>query len=224
MTTPAPTPAQFNAYQAAFAYFNEALFGNELPPVLLNFSRKSKTLGFFAPSRWAQVKGQGKSGTPVIEEGPAGSVHEISLNPEHLLGRPMRDSMSTLVHEMAHHWQQVHGKPGRGGYHNRQWAEKMRALGLEPVSYDKGAKNGTGQKVSHAIVEGGPFAVAFDAMPEAIRSLPYACRSEDNAKPKRTDKVKYLCPKCETKVWGKSGLRVICEDCDVEFEEQEQAA
>jgi hypothetical protein len=84
-----PTRSQFNAYRAAFDYFNGELFGGELPRCILNFSRKSKrNLGFFAPLRWEREDGR---------------THEISLNPD-VLKRPIADTMGTLVHEMAHLW------------------------------------------------------------------------------------------------------------------------
>jgi hypothetical protein len=40
--------------------------------------------------------------------------------------------LSTLVHEQAHLWQHHFGKPGRGRYHNREWAAKMVEIGLIP--------------------------------------------------------------------------------------------
>ena len=73
-----PTTEQWGAYQHAWGWFNERLFDGELDPCILNFSRKSnRTMGFFAPNRWA--KGEA-------------SVPEISLNPDHLL-RPLADTM-----------------------------------------------------------------------------------------------------------------------------------
>ena len=65
-----PTTEQWGAYQRAWGWFNDRLFGGELDPCILNFSRKStRTLGFFAPDRWAKDEA---------------SVPEISLNPDHL--------------------------------------------------------------------------------------------------------------------------------------------
>ena len=104
-----PTRVQFNAYEQMFAYFNRTLFGGELPPVILNFSRKTRTYGFFAPERW-QKDGEVKD--------------EISLNPAWLT-RPALEVSSTLVHEMCHLWQWHFGTPSRRGYHNAEWASKM---------------------------------------------------------------------------------------------------
>jgi hypothetical protein len=98
-----PTAAQFSSFQALYEHFNGALFASTLPPVLLNFSRKVKTPGFFAPERW--------------ENGRARS-HEISLSARHLTDRPPSEVAATLVHEMCHLWQFVYGEPSRPGYHN----------------------------------------------------------------------------------------------------------
>ena len=82
-----PTRAQFEAYEKMFVYFNERLFSGGLPACLLNFSRRTKTNGFFAPSRWERGKNV---------------RHEISLNPSTLKSRKPLEVASTLVHEMVH--------------------------------------------------------------------------------------------------------------------------
>jgi hypothetical protein len=82
------------------------------------------------------------------------------LNPDHFKGRSITDTLSTLVHEMAHVWQHAHGKPTRNGYHNKEWAAKMDSLGLNPSSTGAPGGKRTGQSVSHYIAAGGPFAVA----------------------------------------------------------------
>jgi predicted SprT family Zn-dependent metalloprotease len=219
-TKAAPTSSQFAAYEAAFGYFNRALFDDALPPVLLNFSRHAKAAGFFAPDRWSRAVDGAKFPLAAGVVAKAPRLHEISLNPE-LLERPPRETLATLVHEMAHHWQHTHGKVSRAGYHNTEWAEKMRTLGLEPVSLD--GKNGTGQRVTHTIIEGGAYARAFAAIPAELL-FPWQCSPEskkERKEKKKADKVKYTCPQCETNVWGKAGLvNLGCTDCGVAFEEQ----
>jgi len=199
-----PTDDQFAAYRRMYDYFNRALFGGSLRPVILNFSRAANSLGFFAPERWER-------GTH--------TTHEISLNPAYLKARPARDVASTLVHEMAHLWQQEHGTPGRRGYHNEEWAQKMDELGLAPSSTAAPGGKRVGYKMSHYIVEGGAFARAFDAMPAECR-LPWLCWEGEagagkKAKPRPVSKLKYTCPGCEANAWGKPGLFLRCGDCDV---------
>lgn len=203
-TGSAPTAAQFGAFEAMFDHFNRALFGGALPPCLLNFSRKAHTYGFFAPGRWEQ-------GAEVR--------HEISLNPSTLKHRQPIEVASTLVHEMAHLWQQEFGTPSRTGYHNREWADRMEAIGLMPSATAAPGGARVGQRVSHYIVDGGAFAAAFAAMPREYL-LPWACGETEKAKgPARPSKVKYTCPGCDANVWGKPGLAVVCGECEEPFAE-----
>lgn len=195
-----PTDAQFQAFRSMFDYFNRALFGGALPPVILNFSRAANTLGFFAPLRWE--KGEDTS-------------HEISLNPAYLKHRDPRDVASTLVHEMAHHWQQERGKPGRRGYHNAQWAKKMETLGLMPSSTAAPGGARVGYRVSHYVIEGGGFDRAFAAMPREYL-LPWLCgeiTGRGARKPRAASKIKFSCEGCGANAWGRPGLHLVCGDC-----------
>ena len=175
---------------------------NTLNPCLLNFSRLNKAYGFFTPKRWAKEDGT--------------FSHEISLNPDLLL-RPMQEIFATLAHEMVHQWQQDHGMPPRKCYHNQEWAAKMEAIGLMPSDTAEPGGKRIGQKVSHYVIEGGPFYQAFQSMPEKY-VLPWRS-SGGNAreKVKKRNKLKYTCPGCETNVWGKPDLRIVCEECDEMF-------
>jgi hypothetical protein len=197
-----PTNSQFEAYRAMWAYFNAALFNDSLPPVILNFSRAANSLGFFAPLRWERGKE---------------TTHEISLNPSYLKSRSAQQVASTLVHEMAHLWQFAHGKPGRRGYHNEEWARKMDELGLTPSSTAAPGGDRVGYKMSHFIVESGAFARAFEAMPREYL-LPWTCwepQGSDKGKAKpRVSKLKYTCPTCAANAWGKPGLLLRCGECD----------
>ncbi len=105
-----PTEVQFRAFQQMYDYMNRTVFGGGLKPVILNFSRRAKTLGFFAPERWQRDGGE--------------KAHEISLNPAYLATRKPRDVASTLVHEMVHLWQLCRTR------HNCHYAESE----IMPVS------------------------------------------------------------------------------------------
>jgi predicted SprT family Zn-dependent metalloprotease len=134
-----PTLRTYNEINEAYDFFNLKLFAGSLPPCLITMQRKNKTYGYFAGSRFGT-----RDGKEITDE--------IALNPSHFRKRTTEESLSTLVHEMAHLWQHHHGKPPRRGYHSREWAAKMRVLGLIPT--DTGAPGGreTGQHVSHYIV------------------------------------------------------------------------
>jgi predicted SprT family Zn-dependent metalloprotease len=230
MNSTDPTNAQFDAYRAMWTYFNTELFGGTLGHVILNFSRRARSLGFFAPERWTDGNQ---------------TTHEISLNPTYLTRANAKDSASTLVHEMAHLWRYEQPEKPRGGYHDTEWADKMVEIGLMPS--DTAAPGGarTGYKMSHYIIPGGRFERAFDAMPAACQ-LPWTIgidedalagkkgtqakkeakeKEEEKAKQAaRKVKVKYSCPCCAANVWGKAGMNVRCGECDEQMLAPDAAA
>jgi hypothetical protein len=202
-----PTRDQWAAYTLAFDYFNRTLFGDALPRLILNHSRHARSMGFFSPLRWVRENVQ---------------THEISLNPD-VLNRPVKDTMSTLVHEMVHEWQHEFGTPSRRGYHNREWAAKMEAVGLMPSDTGQPGGHRTGQRVTHYIIPGGPFDVAFQAMPPEYL-LPWLSGAPTKAAGPNKDKVKYTCPHCAVNVWGKPskpGLSILCGACGQAFTSKE---
>ncbi len=196
-----PTDEQFAAYQNMFDYFNEVLFQHKLPNIILNFSRKNKNVGgFFAPERWIK---------------DAVKVHEISLNPDHWK-RGADYIASIFVHEMVHLWQQVYGKAPRSGYHNKEWGNKMKEVGLYPSN--TGAEGGkeTGQQMTHYVIPGGAYEVALNSMPKEY-ILPFQSVELPLKLVSAKNKVKYVCPMCDAKIWGKPDMHVMCLSCDKEF-------
>lgn len=214
-----PTKSQFTNYQALYDYFNEKLFGDKLPPIILNFSRKANTAGFFAPNRWVSIKSSDKT-------------HEISINPSYMANVSFIEVCQTLAHEQAHLWQLLYGKPSRTGYHNKEWAEKMESIGL--MSSDTGQQGGkkVGQRMSDYVIEGGGFEKVFNELPENLK-LPWVAneRIKKSAQEpgendgtgvkeeqKKKNKIKYTCPGCGINVWGKPDLDIYCKSCEKNLE------
>nr|WP_025465377.1 SprT-like domain-containing protein [Acinetobacter baumannii] len=77
---------------------------------------------------------------------------------------PLLEVLQTLVHEMVHAWQFHFGKPGRRGYHNKEWADKMEAIGLMPSSTGKPGGARTGEKMADYAIPGGLFMQATDKL------------------------------------------------------------
>jgi len=207
----APTEAQYIAYNLAFDFFNDRLWGGALPPCLLTFSlRNKKAMGYYYPRKWTHPS--------------SGAVAaEISLNPEHLKDRDLLDVLSTLVHEMAHHWQYILGDPPRSGYHDRQWAAEMKRIGLYPSSTGEPGGKETGQRCSHYIIVGGAYEAAFRDLPEEA-ALPWTTAFVDpnKASKKKPWKVSYTCG-CRH-FQAKAGLtEIICGFCGGEFEQHPHA-
>ena len=203
-----------DALTTAYRHFNATLFDGELPEAVLTLHHQKNSAGHFANDRW-------KLGSETI--------HEINLNPTVIKEHGEQYVLSTLVHEMAHQWQEVFGKPSRGGYHNRQWVKKMLEIGLKPKSLD--SENGTGQRVTHTIIEEGAFARAYNklAARKGWSGIDWHRVDDSNlsasgkrkgdpdgegqggkTKPKRKTKVKYSCGSCGNNAWGKSGMMIAC--------------
>jgi hypothetical protein len=120
--------------------------------------------------------------------------------------------LSTLVHEMAHVWQETYGEPSRRGYHNRQWAEKMREIGLQPTSTGEPGGMETGQSMTHYILPEGRYAKAYAKLAMTglalhWQSIPAVRRA------KKSSKTKFSCPVCGQNAWARPGASLICGAC-----------
>jgi predicted SprT family Zn-dependent metalloprotease len=210
-TAAKPTAQTYQALQTAYDHFNRELFGHQLPDCLITLQRKDKRMyGYFWASRFA-------------ETGGAGRTDEIAMNPQRFTAASIEAVLSTLAHEMAHLWQQHFGKPSRAAYHNKEWAAKMKAIGLQPS--DTGAPGGkeTGQRMTHYIVPGGAFAIACGALLSDGFRLAWgevidAAQDDDEDDKNKSNRVKYTCPGCGVNAWGKPDLALICGDCEERFE------
>jgi predicted SprT family Zn-dependent metalloprotease len=210
-TSPART---YTSLDAAYAHFNRELFSGQLPPCLITMQRHKGAYGYFSGDRFASLADAGEV------------TDEIALNPAHFASRTPTDILSTLVHEMAHLWQHHFGKPGRRGYHNGEWAAKMREIGLTPVAIGgTGQPNGkdTGEKVTHTIAEAGRFAKACAAFLATGAVILYHDRAGQGEarKKKAASKTRYTCPDCQANAWAKPDTHLVCGDCSEKMQAEE---
>ncbi len=145
-----PTKQAYAELQLAYGHFNRALFGGVLPPCMFTFQREKYTFGFFSQQRFGNLRGE--------------TVDEIAMNPTYFAVTPLVETMQTLVHEMAHLWQFHFGTPGRGRYHNDEWATKMESIGLMPTSTGRVGGKRTGDRIADYAIEGGPFLKACEEL------------------------------------------------------------
>jgi hypothetical protein len=203
-----PTKTLWTALAKAFDHFNEHLFGSELDPskVMLNASRRSHAAGFYWPGTWTAKEGV-NTGT---------SLDEISINPDYMSHTTDKDILSTLVHEMAHMWQQHFGKPSKKGYHNKEWANKMEEVGLMPSATGMPGGKKTGPRMTHYIIEGGVFEQAYNNMPEDLKKLPFLGQNVNGPK-KKVGYHKFVCTQdgCRQVVRGKESVKIACAPCSV---------
>lgn len=208
-----PTPETYDALQRAYEYLNARLFDDGLPNCVITLRRHAKSYGYFSGDRF--VSGNGEL------------TDEIALNPLHFQNRSLKDILSTLVHEMVHLWQHHNGKPGRGNYHNREWADRMIRIGLHPSDTGGPGGNETGDRMSHYTIEAGPFDQAATMLERQRFTVPWSEReAKKNLSPEEPDgeggddksgqRQKYTCPACGLNAWAKHEAKLICgEDKEV---------
>lgn len=249
MNNTTPTGQFYATLETAYDWFNQALFKGRLPAVLLTVQRGQSFMGYFSADRWTSGQGQ--------------RCHELAINPSYMPHRSLLDAFETLVHEQAHCWQQQFGQPGRRGYHNREWANKMESLGLMPSSTGRPGGRRTGECMSDYPLAHGRFIQACQQLlQERQFTFPWADRYARVSQIQNLDhhiqeclsnmeseqagqlisplnqlmptadiiditasarvnknKVKYTCPQCGANVWGRAGLGIICQPCEVCFKE-----
>jgi hypothetical protein len=210
---PNPTSVTYVSLTQAYNYLNNEIFLHPyhapLPTCLITLQRKANCRGYFAGARFVTRDG-------------SQTTDEIALNPSTFKERNTRSILSTLAHEMVHLQQHHFGKPGKGGYHNKEWGEWMLAIGLKPFSLDQPGKM-VGNKVTHEIIPGGAFDVACAKLIEKGVEINYVEAWSDGGKAKAAKKlkVKYTCPACGQNCWAKPDARFICGDCDEPMEAEE---
>lgn len=206
------TAKEYNGLAKAFDHFNRELFGGSLPDCMITLHRKNGALGYFWAEQFSARNGEKK-------------VDEIALNPSTFEGRTDREILSTLAHEMAHLWQQHNGNPGRGGYHNNEWADKMESIGLMPSDTAQEGGKRTGDRMSHYIVKGGAFSASCSRLLKSGYKIQAQARGEGvsaRAALKRASKTKYTCPGCGLNAWGKPDILVACIECELPLEAEEK--
>jgi hypothetical protein len=125
---------------------------------------------------------------------------------------------------MTHVWQHVFGKPSARGYHNKEWAAKMKSIGLQPSSTGMVGGKETGQRMSDYIIPGGPFTKAYARL--AAKGWKLNLQSAHRPGPKGgiNSKTKFTCSSCGQNAWGKPDLAILCKPCKVQMREPKLAA
>lgn len=223
--------AEYAKLIRAFDFFNEKLFGKRLPDVMFTIARHRGANGYFWQDAFQERKFENED-----RLAPGFFVHEIAIMPDAMHCRPDRDVLSTLVHEMAHLEQAEFGKKSRNGYHNREWAKMMLAVGLQAStlgaldvrnefldakkkSKSQGAESG--QSVSHFIIKGGVFDKACTELLATGFSFKLDAAPKLRMAPPKS-KFKYTCPGCGAKAWAKKDCNLMCGDCKATLEMEDE--
>lgn len=226
-----PTSIAYSELQTAFDHFNTDLFNGQLPACLITLQRKKRTMGYFSKARFVNQAGD--------------TTDEIAMNPTYFATDPIEETLATLVHEMCHMWQHHFGKTSRAGYHNKEWGNKMEAIGLMPSNTGAPGGKKTGQQMMDYPIEDGPFITSCRKLLTSKFKISWMDRFADHrhgngAQPvrnvaleaigvkvveepgDRSNRVKYS-HECReagkaVNVWGKPGLNINCGDCGLGYE------
>lgn len=161
--------------------------------ILCAESRLKRYRGFIANAAWSDKHGR--------------KLDQITIVFNR--GRPLdiKGLASTLVHEMIHATQFRDGTIGNGNYHNADFRDRMRSVGLQTSQTGEPGGADIGTSMTHYIIEGGPFDWVMDAVIAVGFSFPIEVNDPYPQPPtikgkaaseKRKDpsKAKFFCPRC----------------------------
>jgi hypothetical protein len=147
-------------------FFNIAFFKNQPVPVpAISFEKTKVTnLGHYVSGRNA-----------------FGIKENININSAHL-NRPLWDILTTLIHEMAHSWQTLYGKPSNSWFHNKEFQLKMLEFGI--FCNSKGCHQGVGDPFVYLLKKHG---IIFNQTvePDGIIKIPPKAKTKGKSKLKK---------------------------------------
>ena len=92
----------------------------------------------------------------------------------------------------------------------------MHRVGLVASATGKEGGKQTGQRMTHYIEHGGAFGRACRELIERGHDIRYVELSDPAVRKKKAEtKSKYTCDQCHQNAWGKSDLKLRCDQCDV---------
>ena len=145
-------------------HFNAELFDATLPAPLFSIRRHMRTLSYFSAARWQHSSGD--------------KVGEIALRADLFDSNCLAALLLAIAQQQCHLWQHAYGRPSRPGYHNREWAERMRAIGLVPTVTGELGGASTGQRMASYPESGGAFLRACGTLRRKQPDLAGAYRSD----------------------------------------------
>jgi len=198
------TPVEYSGLQAAYDHFDRVLFDGELSNVdaFFTYQRKPHSDGYFAPDRFSSRNGNFNAG-------------ELALNPDCFCNKSDEQICQTLVQLMVQVWQHSRGTLPSRGYHDGEWAEAMKRIGLYPSSTGAPGGSETGQRMSSYILPDGAFSRAYAKLAVTGWKLNLQSAPRVGGKKKKTDdsKTPFFCAVCDWRMWGKPDSEMTCTRC-----------
>ena len=200
-----------NELYRIFTILNKDRFNNNLPePVITIYKTTGNILGHFTVDKtWRDKNDVDNEET---------SYYEINIDPRWFSKRTSSEIVETLLHEMCHYHNKVNGiKDCNGNNHNKKFKTLAESVGLV---VEKGGSVGWG------------YTSLSDYMKEYVEKV---IKPDDKAfeyfrignvnrekKPKIKKTFKYVCPECEQVAKGKEDISIVCGNCNVAMEIEEE--
>lgn len=229
----------YSRYQYIIDRMNKAFFDGfnqreKLPSICLSINNKCNTccVAYVSPDGLYDTKLKRK-------------IHYLAINPKYL-DRTPAEILSTIYHELCHVYEVEYIHIPRGGYHTKDWASLMLECGLNPVYFNKSRTAVSHEIIEGGLfdlfcqqfttehnkdfftlvennnyirlkIEGGDNDSGDN---DSGDNTPKADNADKPIKKYNRNKIKYTCTGCNSKLWAKSGLKIKCIDCDIQFTEE----
>lgn len=239
-----PTAELYGQLQQVAAHFNQALFEGVLPPLVITLQRSGRASGYFSASRWIHSNGTTVSELalnptyfatrPLIALYQT-VAHELCHLWQHIDGSASRPG----YHNSAWAKKMIDiglmpsstGKPGGATTGQKmsdyplpggQFLNACEALATEGFALtwlDQGHRMAVDFRCvveTSLDIEGG---LAKQLLTPLGAFFPHLERPQPLEVANDKLKIKYACPSCQARVWGKRGLAINCGRCDQTFRE-----
>jgi len=240
-----PTADLYGQLQQVATHFNQALFEGGLPPLVITLQRSGAASGYFSPSRWIHCNGMMVSELalnpayfatrPLIALYQT-VAHELCHLWQHIDGSASRPGYhnSTWAEKMiaiglmpsstgkpggATTGQKMSDYPLPGG----RFLDACEALATEGFALtwlDQGHR----MAVDFRCAVETPLDIEGDIAKQLLTPLgaffPNLGRRQPLVVANEKLKIKYACPSCQVRVWGKRGLAINCGGCGQTFREE----
>lgn len=190
------------ALQAAFNAINRDFYNNELEKVIITTKegRKKSAYGWIEVNKNWQQNGTAR--------------HEINISVDFLGERSVIETITTLMHEMAHLYNIQHGikdTTRSGLYHNKEFKKAAETHGLLVYQMDKTGWSRTEPKIDTILwiqknipIKGfGVFKITAESRGTTTAKQSYR---------------KYVCPCCGLIVRATKDCNIACLDCGEQME------
>ena len=199
-----------------FRELNKHYYNGELPEPIISLKKTPSAYGHITVGKVWQAGQESK--------------YEINLSSA-TLSRPIEETASTLLHEMAHEYNLEHGikdTSNQGVYHNKRFKETAESHGLHIDHHDKYGwtiTSPTEELLDFIIFQGWQdiqmverLAWSDMAGTGAGSKAPGSSQTGAPKPPKaKSSTRRWVCPKCHTIIRSTKEVRVMCADCGEMF-------